>query len=153
MPACPHTIVQAPHPHDPSAGPRPYRCPACGKTSDDRADFQIFRQSDWLQLFLETAIAHGLEIFGVDHEHFEPVHTVAEAIEASRACDECTIWLALRGRRFPVAIVWQGPDDTYQQADEIVADYSGPEVLDEIWAETKRQADPILARRNADWSN
>jgi len=139
-----------------------YECRLCGARRDSVGDFSIFRQSDWLRVFIQTALRHGCNVAGVEHEHFLPGSYfinvdgslgIASVIEALKECDESTLWLQLpNGKRCAVSIIWQGPDDTYQQADEIVADYAGPPILDEIWTETKQQTTSVLARANPQWS-
>lgn len=157
---CPHPSAAIQDQHGqwlrPSDPPVRYRCRLCGLERDTRDEFLPFTQLDWLQLYVETAHQHGVRLVGIEHEEFVPIAegaSFASLVDDLQACDELTLWLMLPGgRRCPALVVWQGPNATYQQADEIIADYSGPTLLDEIWEETRLKAAPAMRLRNPHWN-
>lgn len=131
-----------------------YVCRLCGATHHSPDDFKIFRQSDWLRLFLERCEARGLRVIGVEADEPEYMGTssIAEAMSEIEGLEEGRVWLqAQDGVRCWAMFAFQGPDESYQQASEIVTDFSRANILDPIWMETQALAKPMLKARNAGW--
>ncbi len=83
------------------------------------------RQSTFLRRVIRALMDAGYENFVVDFgDQRERVTSIAAAIKELKSVDDAYLTMSKDGQRSWIRVVWQGPDATYQEGEEIVADYT-----------------------------
>lgn len=78
------------------------------------------KQSEVLRKALTSLTEGGWKIIAVDSE---PINSVDDAITEVNAVEMATVEFERERKRSWVLFVWQGPDEKYDEGEEIIADY------------------------------
>ena len=99
------------------------------------------KQSEYLRLCLEALKHAGWAVQSVDNGGDDPerVETIDEAMIEAQSVSECRIFFTKHNVNARVdaqyiVVIWQGPDATYQPAEEVISDSTirVGEVLDTV---------------------
>lgn len=83
------------------------------------------KQSTYLRKVLNALVDAGYTITGVDDGGDEKIAVggIMDTMTAVKAVDEAYVFVAKGEEESWLRIIWQGPDATYQEGEEIISDY------------------------------